>query len=95
MFDINDFLLPELAFLIPVLYILGMVMKDVAIIKDRFIPLFLGLIGIAVSIAFELLTYGVSGLTIITGFCQGIMYAGCSVYANQLYKQLSKGESDE
>jgi len=46
---IKNFIKPELLILIPVLYFIGVAIKNTTLIKDKFIPLILGLIGIILS----------------------------------------------
>lgn len=85
---ILQYLKPELLILIPVLYLIGLGLKKAAFIKDNYIPLILGVIGILV-VFFYLL--GVSGWNINLiwiSIAQGILVAGGSVYINNLYKQL-------
>lgn len=68
--------------LIPVLYIIGMILKGTERIKDKYIPLILLPIGIGLSIALM----GVE----INAIIQGILVVGVSVYTNQLIKQVNK-----
>lgn len=85
---ILQYLKPELLVLIPVLYLIGLGLKKAAFIKDNYIPLILGAIGILV-VFFYLL--GVSGWNINLiwiSIAQGILVAGGSVYINNIYKQL-------
>lgn len=85
---ILQYLKPELLILIPVLYLIGLGLKKAAFIKDNYIPLILGAIGILVVFLYLL---GVSGWNINLiwiSIVQGILVAGGSVYINNLYKQL-------
>ena len=84
MLDITDFIKPELLILVPVLYIVGLGLKKTSL-SDKFIPL------ITTCEVFDQRCI----LTIIfASITQGILCAGASVYANQIYKQLfdKKGE---
>ena len=90
----KEFIKPELLILIPVLYIVGMCIKRVEI-KDKFIPLILGVASILLSSLYIFATSSISGgkdiaLALFTSLTQGILSAGASVYFNQLYKQLQK-----
>ena len=92
---IKDFIKPELLVLIPVLYIVGRGFKKTSLIKDKFIPLLLGSISILLSGLYTFATSDVNGIkeitmAIFTAITQGILIAGASVYANQIYKQLQK-----
>ncbi len=68
--------------LIPVLYILGMILKNTERISDRYIPVILLAFGIAGAIA-------IMGLN-IESVIQGVLVTGATVYANQLVKQKGK-----
>lgn len=98
MLDITDFIKPELLILVPVLYIVGLGLKKTSL-SDKFIPLILGASGVILSAIWMFTTCEVFDqrciLTIIfASITQGILCAGTSVYANQIYKQLfdKKGE---
>lgn len=93
--EILKFTDPALIVLIPVLYFLGTAIKKSGI-KNKYIPLILGLSGIVLSGL-----YGLSGLLrgetflaawIFYAVTQGILSAGASVYFDQMKKQLSKEE---
>ncbi len=68
--------------LIPVLYIIGMILKDTNKVKDKYIPLILLPIGIGLAMA-------LMGIN-INAIIQGILVVGVSVYTNQLVKQINK-----
>lgn len=92
---IKDFIKPELLVLIPVLYIVGHGFKKTSLIKDKFIPLLLGSISILLAGLYTFATSDVNGIkeitmAMFTAITQGILIAGASVYANQIYKQLQK-----
>lgn len=93
---IKEFIKPELLILIPVLYLLGNGLKktDVA---DKHIPWMLGLTSVVMCFVFVLSTSVVDGwqetlMAIFSGFTQGILCAGASVYVNQIIKQAGKSE---
>lgn len=93
---LKEFVKPELLILIPVLYIIGAGLK-VSKFKDNFIPVTLGVVGILLSTIYVFATTDVSGnkdilMGIFISLTQGILVAGCSVYFNQIYKQLKKGD---
>lgn len=96
LFDtIKDFIKPELLVLIPVLYIIGHGFKKTSLIKDKFIPLALGSISILLTGLYTFATTDIASvkemtMAIFTALTQGILIAGASVYANQIYKQLQK-----
>ncbi len=68
--------------LIPVLNVIGQIIKGIERIDNRFIPLIL-------------LAFGVAGSIGILGFnadavIQGVLVTGTAVYGNQLVKQLKQ-----
>ncbi len=91
---IQDFIKPELLVLIIVLNIIGTGLKK-SKLNDKFIPLALGSISIVLTSLWVFATSELNGgrdivLAIFTAITQGILLAGTSVYANQIYKQLKK-----
>ena len=92
----TEYIKPELLFLVPVLYLVGMAIKR-SEIRDKLIPWILGGAAIVLS-AIWILANCECGSTadiftaIFTAITQGILIAGASVYANQLVKQTGKDE---
>ena len=89
---LKEFVKPELLILIPVLYLIGTGLKN-SIFKDNLIPIALGIFGIILSMIYVFATSEISGskdvlMGIFISLTQGILVAGCSVYFNQIYKQL-------
>ena len=82
--DFLKYITENAIILIPVLYIIGNILKGTELIKDKYIPILLMPVGIAFSIAI----IGVNVEAII----QGILVTGVTVYSNQLIKQLNKNE---
>ena len=82
--DFMNYIIENALILIPVLYILGMFLKALEFIKDKYIPLILLSIGIGFSVAI----IGFSVDTII----QGILVTGVTVLGNQLIKQSKQDE---
>ena len=70
--------------LIPVIYIVGMFLKGLEGVSDKYIPFVL----MFVSIAFSIAMLGLNVDSII----QGILIAGATVLSNQLIKQSKKDE---
>lgn len=94
---ILNYVKPELVVLAVVLYFVGLALKKAQAVKDKFIPLILGLAGIALALVWVLATSEVSGarqimLAVFTAIVQGVLVAGLSTYANQIIKQASKEE---
>ena len=80
--NITDYITQNALVLIPVLYIIGMIIKNTEKINDKYIPvilLFLGIIG-------SITVMGFNGDSVI----QGVLVTGATVYANQLVKQKGK-----
>jgi len=66
--------------LVPVLYIIGLILKDIQKINDKYIPIIL----LAAGISFSLALLGCS----VNSAIQGVLITGVTVYGNQVYKQL-------
>lgn len=97
---ILEYVKPELLVLAFVLYFIGMALKQSKTVSDRFIPLILGFIGIALASIYVLAESPISGvqsvlMALFTGIVQGILCAGLSTYVNQLIKQLSSKNEKE
>lgn len=90
----QDYIKTELLVLIPVLYFIGIGLKK-SKLPDKWIPTTLGAIAVALSSVWVIATAEISGLqetasAIFTAVTQGVLVAGASVYANQLYIQATK-----
>ena len=79
-----NYIVERCLILIPVLYVIGAILKNLEFIKDKYIPLILLPIGIALAIAIK----GVD----INSVIQGILVTGVTVYGNQIFKQINKEE---
>ena len=79
-----NYIVDNCLILIPVLYIIGMILKNLERIEDKYIPLILLPIGIALAIA-------IKGID-INSVIQGILVTGVTVYGNQIFKQINKEE---
>ena len=84
---LQDYIKPELLVLIPVLYILGLMLKKTEKINDKYIPVILGIIGIVLSAIYVAAVSGICLMSVFTAVTQGILVAGAAVYVNQLVKQ--------
>ena len=95
--DIMSYVRPELLVVAVVLYFLVMWLKQAAFIKDKYIPLVLGIVGIFVC---GIYVASVAAFTtaqdilsaIFAAITQGILVAGLSNYVNQIIKQIGKEE---
>ncbi|HAG43096.1 MAG TPA: holin [Clostridium sp.] len=87
--DIMSFITEKALIVIPVLYIIGMMLKNTSKIQDWSIPWILLIVGIGSSI-------GLLGFN-MEAIIQGVLVTGTTVYTNQLFKQstIKKKEQDE
>ena len=81
---LKDYILDNALILIPVIYVLGMMLKGTEKVSDKYIPIILLPIGV-------ILAMFIVGFT-VNGFIQGVLVTGVAVYANQLVKQALKEE---
>lgn len=95
--DFRDFIAPELLVLVPVLLIIGKIIKETSFIPDKAIPAILGVVSIVISLCYVIGTAASTWTAIFTAVTQGILCAGAAVYGNQIWKQLHKkdGDNDE
>lgn len=90
MFDnVEEYIKPELLVLIPVLYFVGAIIKKTSYVSDKHIPLIVGIFGIVLATIYVLATSSSENYLqgLFVGITQGVLCAGCSVYANQVVKQ--------
>lgn len=76
-----DYIVSNALIIIPVLNILGRILKGIEKFPDKFIPVLL-------------LPVGILGALLLCGFSvdslvQGILVTGAAVYGHQLFKQMS------
>ena len=94
---LKQFIRPELFILIPVLYFIGRILKDTTVIKDKLIPIVLGVVAIVLAVVYvlattEIGTYRDALMAIFLALSQGTLCAGCAVYVHEIFAQLKKGE---
>lgn len=82
--EILSYIVENALLLIPVLNILGAIIKDIEKIPNKYIPLIL-------------LVFGIGGAIGMMGFnadavVQGVLVTGAAVYGNQIVKQLKSNE---
>lgn len=86
--NLMDYIVEQALILVPVLYILGLMLKGTEKIKDWTIPWILLICGVACCIA-------IMGVN-IQAILQGILVTGATVFGNQLIKQSTeKREQDK
>ena len=86
----QEYIKPELLILVPVLYLIGSMIKHTEKIKDKFIPAILGAIGVVLSAIYVIATEGFSLMSVFISITQGVLVTGVAVYVNQLIKQTSE-----
>ncbi|MBE6067776.1 MAG: hypothetical protein E7211_08800 [Clostridium lundense] len=77
--NLMDYIMEQAFILVPVLYVLGIMLKTTNMVKDWCIPWILLIIGVLGAISLM----GLNAYAII----QGVLVTGVTVYANQLFKQ--------
>ena len=82
--DFMNYIIENALILIPVLYIIGMFLKGLKGVSDKYIPFVLLAIGIGFSVA-------IIGFS-VDAIIQGILVTGVTVLGNQLIKQSKKDE---
>ena len=82
--EILTYITENAIILIPVLIIIGLILKKLEFIPDKYIPLILLPLGILGAMA-------LGGWTVESAI-QGILVTGAAVYGNQIVKQLKKEE---
>ncbi len=79
-----EYIIENALVLIPVLNVIGAIIKDIEKIPDKYIPLILLGFGVLGSVA----VLGISPESVV----QGVLVTGAAVYGNQVVKQLKKKE---
>lgn len=92
-----NYVKPELLVLAIVLYFVGIAMKQFPAIKDKYIPVGLGIIGIILAGIWVVANCPLTSsqeiaMAVFTAIVQGVLVAGLSTYANQILKQSRKEE---
>jgi ABC-type arginine transport system permease subunit len=95
--EIIKYVKPELVVVAVVLYLLGQWIKQSQTIKDKYIPMINGAVGIVLCGVYvmsmcEVHTIQQIATAAFTAITQGILAAGLSTYVNQLIKQSGKTE---
>lgn len=95
--QITNYVKPELLIVAVVLYFVGMGLKHAQAVKDKYIPLILGGIGIILCAVWVIASCPLKtgqeiAMAVFTAIVQGILVAGLSTYVNQVVKQINKAE---
>lgn len=81
--DFMSMILDQGVIVIPCLYIIGMILKGLGFIQDKYIPVILLPFGI-------LATCSLAGRFSPENIIQGVLVTGAAVYVNNIVKQLPK-----
>lgn len=95
--QVMNYVKPELIVVAIVLYFVGVWLKRAEAIKDKYIPLILGSVGIVLCAIWVLATCPLDtgqniAMAVFTAIIQGILVTGLSTYVNQIIKQVQKTE---
>lgn len=95
--QVMNYIKPELVVVAVVLYFVGMGLKQAQAVKDKYIPLILGGVGIILCAVWVFATCPLGtgqeiAMAVFTAIVQGILVAGLSTYVNQVIKQVNKTE---
>ncbi len=88
--DFINYIRPELLIVAVVLYFLGWGLKKIKSLKDNFIPIILGAVGVIVCFVYLGIVEGFGWQSVVGGIIQGILCAAASTYVNQVIKQMQK-----
>lgn len=94
---VMNYIKPELVVVAVVLYFVGIALKQAQAVKDKYIPLILGGVGIILCAVWVFATCPLGtgqeiAMAVFTAIVQGILVAGLSTYVNQVIKQVNKTE---
>lgn len=95
--SIMSYVKPELIVVAVVLYIIGVGIKKMDVVKDKYIPCILGVLGILLCAIWVMANTSIGTvpetlMAVFTSIVQGVLVAGLSVYGNQLIKQIKSSE---
>lgn len=96
--EITSYIEPELFIIVPVLYVLGALIKKSSV-NDKYIPIILGVMGILLATAYKLAAnipcdFSDVLKVIFAGVTQGLLCAAGSVYADNIVKQMKKDKEN-
>jgi hypothetical protein len=94
---IESYIDSGLLVLVPVLYIIGMVMKKMQRFNSAYLPIILGILGIILSAMYFFTQLQIDDIKdvveyLFNSIVQGILAAGASVYFNQVKRQMQTNE---
>ena len=87
---LEQYILPDIMILIPVLIIIGKMLKKTSYIQDWTIPILLAGVGILLAVITLGAKDGYTSESILTGIVQGVLATGMAVYVHQLSIQTGR-----
>lgn len=92
--NILDFISKNLLIVVAAIYVMGVFLKKMENVKDKYITVLLMLFGITFAVLLSIINaeYKVSLDVIVNGILQGILCWGVAIGVNQTVKQISKEE---
>lgn len=92
--NLMDFINDGMVIVIVATYVMGVFLKRLESVKDKYITCLLMLFGITIAVLLSIINaqYKVNLDTVVNGILQGILCWGVSIGINQTTKQLSKKE---
>ena len=84
---LSEYVVQQALIIIPVLLVIGKIIKETPTVKDWLIPYMLLAFGVVFAVA--LMGFNVDAVI------QGVLVSGAAVFGNQLFKQATEHESDE
>lgn len=93
-FNLMEYVPSHLAILIVCIYVVGVFLKNLNSVQDKYITVILMLFGITFAVLLSIINaeYKVTLDVIVNGILQGILCWGVAVGVNQTAKQLTKEE---
>lgn len=90
--NIANFVPSNLAILISVIYVLGMFLKKMEMVKDNYITVILMIFSITFAILLTMINaqYKTSFESVVNGILQGVLCWGVAIGINQTAKQINK-----
>ena len=95
--SVLEYVKPELMIVAVVLFFIGQTIKQFPSIKHKYIPLILGVVGMVLCAIYVFATTPccdgrAAAIAAFTSITQGLVTAGLSTYAHQIFKQCHKTE---
>lgn len=81
-----DYIIEQALIVVPVLLVIGQILKNTPKMQDWLIPYILLIVGVV-------FTIGIMGVN-VQAVVQGILVSGAAVFANQLFKQYISKDGD-